>query len=164
MNHGDGDDFDGPHGTLGHAFSPPDGRLHFDADETWSLGPGPVPNVIDFKSVALHEIGHLLGSRSDTIYLLIYVDDIVLAASSITLLQNIILSLHMEFDMTDLGKRGFSAGETGIGLEVDSIWRIQGLDMLYWGFLGVGTRLDIFQNIHILYLRYVVLRFSGYGV
>ncbi|GKA51529.1 metallopeptidase, catalytic domain-containing protein, partial [Tanacetum coccineum] len=61
MNHGDGGDFDGPHGTLAHAFSPPDGRLHFDADETWSVGPGPVPNVIDFKSVALHEIGHLLG-------------------------------------------------------------------------------------------------------
>nr|GEX37948.1 metallopeptidase, catalytic domain-containing protein [Tanacetum cinerariifolium] len=61
LNHGDGGDFDGPRGTLAHAFSPPDGRLHFDADETWSLGPGPVPNVIDFKSVALHEIGHLLG-------------------------------------------------------------------------------------------------------
>ncbi|GJX14779.1 metallopeptidase, catalytic domain-containing protein [Tanacetum coccineum] len=55
MNHGDGADFDGPLGTLAHA------RLHFDVDETWSLGPGPVPNVIDFKSVALHEIGHLIG-------------------------------------------------------------------------------------------------------
>ncbi|GKB68555.1 metallopeptidase, catalytic domain-containing protein [Tanacetum coccineum] len=61
MNHGDGGDFDGPLGTLAHAFAPTDGRLHFDVDETWSLGPGPVPNVIDFKSVALHEIGHLLG-------------------------------------------------------------------------------------------------------
>ncbi|GJY88589.1 hypothetical protein Tco_0503217 [Tanacetum coccineum] len=34
----------------------------------------------------------------------------------------------------------------------------------YWGFLGVGTMLDIFQNIHILYLQYYVLVFSGYGV
>ncbi|GJS25179.1 zinc finger, CCHC-type containing protein [Tanacetum coccineum] len=33
------------------------------------------------------------------------------------------------------------------GLEVDSIRRIQGLEMAYWGFLGVGTTLDIFQNI-----------------
>nr|GEV29836.1 putative reverse transcriptase domain-containing protein [Tanacetum cinerariifolium] len=36
-------------------------------------------------------------------YLLIYVDDIVLAASSIALLQRIIFSLHKEFDMTDWG-------------------------------------------------------------
>ncbi|GJZ12586.1 retrotransposon ORF1 [Tanacetum coccineum] len=31
-------------------------------------------------------------------------------------------------------------------------------------FLGVGTTFDIFQNIHILYLEYGVLSFSGYGV
>ncbi|GJR58421.1 hypothetical protein Tco_1500583 [Tanacetum coccineum] len=39
-----------------------------------------------------------------------------------------------------------------------------GLDMAYRGFLGVETTLDIFQNIHILYLQYGVLVFSGYGV
>ncbi|GKD25408.1 hypothetical protein Tco_1231622, partial [Tanacetum coccineum] len=39
-----------------------------------------------------------------------------------------------------------------------------GLDMAYREFLGVGTTLDIFQNIHILYLQYGVLVFSGYGV
>ncbi|GJY19942.1 hypothetical protein Tco_0392508, partial [Tanacetum coccineum] len=50
------------------------------------------------------------------------------------------------------------------GLEVGSIRRIQGLDTTYWGFLGVGTTLDILQNIHILYLRFGVLRSSGYGV
>ncbi|GJU91300.1 hypothetical protein Tco_1303723 [Tanacetum coccineum] len=49
-------------------------------------------------------------------------------------------------------------------LEVGSIWRIQGLDTAYWGFLGVGTMLDIFQNIHILYLEYGVLSLSEYGV
>ncbi|GKD63143.1 hypothetical protein Tco_1305251, partial [Tanacetum coccineum] len=38
------------------------------------------------------------------------------------------------------------------------------LDMAYWGFLGVGTTFDIFQNIHILYLEYGVLTSSGYGV
>ncbi|GJU56695.1 FAR1-related sequence 5-like protein [Tanacetum coccineum] len=38
------------------------------------------------------------------------------------------------------------------------------LDTAYWGFLGVGTTFDIFQNIHILYLQYGVLVFSGYGV
>ncbi|GJY96201.1 hypothetical protein Tco_0512562 [Tanacetum coccineum] len=42
-------------------------------------------------------------------------------------------------------------------LEVGSIRRIQGLDTAYWGFLGVRTTLDIFQNIHILYLEYGIL-------
>ncbi|GJT29514.1 hypothetical protein Tco_0909789 [Tanacetum coccineum] len=40
----------------------------------------------------------------------------------------------------------------------------KGLDTAYWGFLGVGTTLDIFHNLHILYLQYDVLVFSGYGV
>lgn len=60
MSHGDRD-FNGTGGTIAHAFAPTNGTLHFDADENWSLGPGPVANAIDFKSVALHEIGHLLG-------------------------------------------------------------------------------------------------------
>ncbi|GJS30257.1 ribonuclease H-like domain-containing protein [Tanacetum coccineum] len=37
-----------------------------------------------------------------TQHILIYVNDIVLTSSSTTLLQNIIFSLHREFDMTDL--------------------------------------------------------------
>ncbi|GKG40621.1 hypothetical protein Tco_0467398, partial [Tanacetum coccineum] len=37
------------------------------------------------------------------------------------------------------------------------IRHIQELDTAYWGFLGVGTTLDIFQNIIlILYLEYDV--------
>ncbi|GJV06269.1 ribonuclease H-like domain-containing protein [Tanacetum coccineum] len=39
----------------------------------------------------------------DSAYLLLYVDDIILAASSTGLLQCIISSLHSEFSMTDLG-------------------------------------------------------------
>ncbi|GKA57301.1 reverse transcriptase domain-containing protein [Tanacetum coccineum] len=50
-------------------------------------------------------------------------------------------------------------------LEVGSIRRIQGLDTAYWGFLGVGTTLDIFQNIiFIPYFEYDVLSLSGYDV
>nr|GFC85884.1 ribonuclease H-like domain-containing protein [Tanacetum cinerariifolium] len=40
---------------------------------------------------------------TDTACLLLYVDDIVLIASSESLLQQIIRSLHQEFAMTDLG-------------------------------------------------------------
>ncbi|GJY67896.1 hypothetical protein Tco_0470878 [Tanacetum coccineum] len=50
------------------------------------------------------------------------------------------------------------------GLESVSIRRIQcvGYDVL--AVLEVGTMFDIFQNIHILYLQYGVLVFTGYGV
>ncbi|GJZ09237.1 hypothetical protein Tco_0543520 [Tanacetum coccineum] len=58
----------------------------------------------------------------------------------------------------------FSMRLARFGLEVGLIRRIQGLDMAYWGFLGVGKMLDIIQNIHILYLQYGVLTFSGYGI
>ncbi|GKB81436.1 ribonuclease H-like domain-containing protein [Tanacetum coccineum] len=45
-----------------------------------------------------------------TAYLLLYVDDIVLTASSKTLLQQIIHSLHHEFSMTDLGSLNYFLG------------------------------------------------------
>ncbi|GJU72294.1 hypothetical protein Tco_1263699 [Tanacetum coccineum] len=45
-------------------------------------------------------------------------------------------------------------------LEVGLMRRIQVLDTVYWGFLGVGTMLDIFQNIiFIPYFQYGVLVF-----
>ncbi|GJV60384.1 putative reverse transcriptase domain-containing protein [Tanacetum coccineum] len=41
------------------------------------------------------------------------------------------------------------------GMEVGLIRRIQVLDTAYWGFLGVGTALDIFQNIILIpYFKY----------
>ncbi|GJS61393.1 ribonuclease H-like domain-containing protein [Tanacetum coccineum] len=48
--------------------------------------------------------------RSDTAYLLLYVDDIVLTASSSTLLQHVIGSLYAEFSMTDLGPLNYFLG------------------------------------------------------
>ncbi|KAF5193220.1 Metalloendoproteinase 5-mmp [Thalictrum thalictroides] len=51
--------FDGRGGTAAHAFSPPDGRLHFDGDEIWS--PVLRNGTVDMETVALHEIGHILG-------------------------------------------------------------------------------------------------------
>ncbi|KAL6954490.1 neutrophil collagenase [Sarracenia purpurea var. burkii] len=58
-NHGDGAPFDGPGGVLAHAFSPTDGRLHFDGTEAWVTGA--VPGKIDLDTVAAHELGHNLG-------------------------------------------------------------------------------------------------------
>ncbi|KAK4740809.1 hypothetical protein SAY87_024397 [Trapa incisa] len=62
-DHGDGQPFDGVLGVLAHSFSPEDGRLHLDADETWVLDFGTVQahNAVDLESVATHEIGHVLG-------------------------------------------------------------------------------------------------------
>ncbi|GJV33153.1 ribonuclease H-like domain-containing protein [Tanacetum coccineum] len=47
---------------------------------------------------------------ADTSYLLLYVDDIVLTASSEILMQQIIRSLHQEFAMTDLGPLNYFLG------------------------------------------------------
>ncbi|XP_051122566.1 metalloendoproteinase 2-MMP-like [Andrographis paniculata] len=64
-DHGDGEPFDGAMGTLAHAFSPPAGRLHLDGDENWvldfaALQAAPAA-AFDLESVAVHEIGHLIG-------------------------------------------------------------------------------------------------------
>ncbi|GJR62078.1 ribonuclease H-like domain-containing protein [Tanacetum coccineum] len=51
---------------------------------------------------------------SQVAYLLLYVDDIILAASSTTLLQHLIDSLHREFDMTDLGALNYFLGISAV--------------------------------------------------
>nr|GEW39171.1 ribonuclease H-like domain-containing protein [Tanacetum cinerariifolium] len=48
--------------------------------------------------------------RSDIDYLLLYMDDIILTASSSAFLQWIIASLHREFAMTDLGSLNYFLG------------------------------------------------------
>ncbi|KAF8358720.1 zmp-6 [Pristionchus pacificus] len=50
--------FDGRDGIVAHAFYPRDGRLHFDADEEWTLNQS---NGVNLYQTALHEIGHLIG-------------------------------------------------------------------------------------------------------
>ncbi|XVF60405.1 hypothetical protein PTKIN_Ptkin08bG0043200 [Pterospermum kingtungense] len=59
--HWDGYPFDGPGNVLAHAFAPQDGRLHYDADENWSTSNSTRINQIDLESIAVHEIGHILG-------------------------------------------------------------------------------------------------------
>lgn len=63
--HGDGEPFDGVGHVLAHAFSPPKcggthtGKCHFDNQEVWDFFHG--AGIHDIQTVALHEIGHLLG-------------------------------------------------------------------------------------------------------
>ena len=56
-DHGDRFPFEGA--TIAHAFAPPDGRFHYDEDDRWSVGS--VADAYHLETVALHEIGHLLG-------------------------------------------------------------------------------------------------------
>ncbi|KAJ6358634.1 hypothetical protein OIU76_000366 [Salix suchowensis] len=52
-------------GTLAHAFSPPSGQFHLDGDENWvvtgDVTTSSLTTAVDLESVAVHEIGHLLG-------------------------------------------------------------------------------------------------------
>ncbi len=62
--HGDGDPFDGPGGTLAHAYFPQyGGDAHFDDQELWTIDEFKGTNLLQ---TAAHEFGHSLGlSHSD---------------------------------------------------------------------------------------------------
>ncbi|GJX70161.1 ribonuclease H-like domain-containing protein [Tanacetum coccineum] len=84
-----------------------------DVDETFS--PVVKLGTISFLVWLLLEIGRFINLMlrmpsymgTHTAYLLLYVDDIVLTASSETMLQQVIASLHQEFSMTDLGSLNY---------------------------------------------------------
>ncbi|XP_031493343.1 metalloendoproteinase 2-MMP-like [Nymphaea colorata] len=56
--------FDDRGGTLAHSTYPPVGKSHYDADEIWVIDHQKLAEMEgsrDLQSLALHEIGHLLG-------------------------------------------------------------------------------------------------------
>jgi len=57
-DHGDGNPFDGPGGTLAHAYYPETGDIHVDDTETWTLDSNQGTN---FLQTLTHEIGHSIG-------------------------------------------------------------------------------------------------------
>nr|GEZ23091.1 hypothetical protein [Tanacetum cinerariifolium] len=71
------------------------------------------------ETAYMHQPHGFVDSRypnhgSQVAYLLIYIDDIILTASSLALLQQIVDSLHTEFDMTDLGALNFFLGISAV--------------------------------------------------
>ncbi|TXG49381.1 hypothetical protein EZV62_025256 [Acer yangbiense] len=65
-DHGDREPFDGFQGVLAHSLPPTAGTSHYDADEKWSSNSNPGLDELDLESVALHEIGHVLGLGHET--------------------------------------------------------------------------------------------------
>ena len=64
-SHGDGDPFDGPGGTLAHAFYPRwGGDIHMDDSEEWTVGDYRGTNML---ATLTHEIGHSLGLEHSTV-------------------------------------------------------------------------------------------------
>ncbi|GJS66520.1 ribonuclease H-like domain-containing protein [Tanacetum coccineum] len=97
--------------------------LSLDVSRQWPIHQLDVKNAflngVLSETVYMHQPPGFIDSRyphhgNQVAYLLIYVDDIILTASSPALLQQIIGSLHKEFDMTDLGALNYFLGVSAV--------------------------------------------------
>ncbi|GJV56056.1 ribonuclease H-like domain-containing protein [Tanacetum coccineum] len=124
---------------------------------------------LDVKNTFLNE--DLSTHAIEVAYLLIYVDDIILIASSIALLRHIISSLLQEFKMTDLGALNYFLGFLLLVIlqtPIDTVAKLGHdedpvLDPILYRSLASGllyltfTRLDISYHILMLIWRVALL-------
>jgi hypothetical protein len=120
-DHSDGYPFDGVGNTLAHAFFPPpcgggnSGSMHFDDAETWSTtGTG---GTFDLETVALHEIGHLLGLSHSSVPGSVMFP--TYGGNRRALTQDDIDGIRRLYPY--LGRRGDSGQQAGFVGEIDSI-------------------------------------------
>nr|GEV87712.1 hypothetical protein [Tanacetum cinerariifolium] len=96
-------------------------QLCVDFDETFSpiVKPATIHTVLSLvvsqifiwtETSTSYLVSEFYRLGSQVAYLLLYVDDIILTASSTALLQHLIVSLHREFDMIDLGALNYFLG------------------------------------------------------
>jgi Matrixin/Putative peptidoglycan binding domain len=119
-SHGDGEPFDGPLGTLAHAFSPTDGRFHLDASETWvatDVTKSSSSVAIDLESVAVHEIGHLLGLGHSTVQEAIMYPTLTVREKKVELTQDDVSGVQNLYGTNPAFKGVAPAGVAG---EMDS--------------------------------------------
>ncbi|GJU38622.1 ribonuclease H-like domain-containing protein [Tanacetum coccineum] len=80
------------------------------APRAWFQRFASYPTRVGFQHSKTDSSLFVFHRGSDIAYLLLYVDDINLTASSLAFLQRIIASLHNEFAMTDLGSLNYFLG------------------------------------------------------
>ncbi|XP_030961023.1 metalloendoproteinase 2-MMP-like [Quercus lobata] len=115
--HGDGEPFDGILGTLAHAFSPPSGRFHLDAAESWvvddDVNKSTSLAAIDLESVAVHEIGHLLGLGHSSVEESIMYPAITTRTRKVELQSDDIMGIQYLYGANPAGNNGSSTPSSG---------------------------------------------------